>query len=416
MTPHNPKGYNHMTRFLLLLLMLPALSWGGQLTLVDWNILNFPGSYGPVRAPHFQAVIESLDPDFMVAQEVIGSNGLSTFMSLVLEPLHPGEWEAGPWHDSYDTDRALFIRNGSVEVVDSGWLDTALRDIEWWDLAIPESTDTFRLYTLHLKASSGSSEQQQRLAECTILRANLDGLASELPYMVAGDFNIYHSTEPAFELLISPGAGQLLDPIDRIGYWHNNSGYADIHTQCPRLDQFQGGSSGGMDDRFDMILVSEHWLDGSGLEILADTYTAYGNDGEHYNNSIIAGGFNNAVPYEIAEAIYYSSDHVPLVAVLEYDDAVDSPETPALRRKLSAWPNPFNPSVSLRYELDEAASARLDVFDLSGRHIQMLDSGPMSAGSHEMLWRAAGLSSGVYLVQLRVNGQLRDSEKLVLLR
>jgi endonuclease/exonuclease/phosphatase family metal-dependent hydrolase len=405
-----------MTRLLLLALLLPTLALGGQLTLVDWNILNFPGSYGPTRAPYFQTALDAMDPDIIVAQEIIGSNGVTTFMSLILDPLHPDEWEVGPWHDSYDTDRGIFIRNECVEVVNSGWLDTALRDIEWWDLAVPESADTFRIYTLHLKASSGSSEELQRYNECLILRANLDALPSDYPYIVAGDYNIYHSTEDAFELLMSAGAGQLHDPIDRIGYWHNNSSFADIHTQCPRLDPFQGGSSGGMDDRFDMILVSEHWMDGTALEILPETYTAFANDGEHYNTSIIAGGFNNAVPFEVAEAVYYSSDHVPLVVELSFEEPTDSPDLPGLSLPISAWPNPFNPTVSLNFELEKDAQVNLDIFDLSGRRVASLIDAYQDAGSRNLTWRAAGLPSGVYMARLLLNGRLVDSEKLVLLR
>jgi len=411
-----PKGIKKMTRIFLLLALFPALAWGGQLTLVDWNVLNFPGGYGPVRAPYFQQALGAMEPDILVTQEILSQSGLNDFMSMVLEPLNPGEWVAAPWHESYDTDRALFIRGGCAEVTDYGWLDTDLRDIEWWDLAIPASGDTLRIYTLHLKASSGGSEEQQRLAEATILRASLDSLAEGRPYLVAGDFNMYYSNEPANQLLLSAGAGQLFDPIDRQGYWHDNISFADIHTQCPRLNSFQGGSSGGMDDRFDMILASEHWLDGIGLEMLTESYTAFANDGEHFNQSIINGGFNNAVPYEIAEAVYYSSDHVPLVVNLEYEEIVDAPEPPARFATLQAWPNPFNPTLSLRFELANAARVDLDVFDLSGRRVAVLDSGLLDAGRHERTWRAENLPSGVYLARLRVDGELRASEKLVLLR
>ena len=51
--------------------------------------------------------------------------------------------------------------------------------------------------------------------------------------------------------------GRLFDPIDRIGNWHNNSSFSDVHTQSPRTAQFGGGASGGMDDRFDFILFSK---------------------------------------------------------------------------------------------------------------------------------------------------------------
>lgn len=406
-----------MTRLILLLALAGAsLASAGELTFVDWNVLNFPGSYLTVRAPYFRQVIEAMDPDVIVGQEFLGVSGPNEFMDEVLEMVHPGEWEAASFHDGYDTDNALFIRNACVEEVGYGWVDTALRDIDWWDLRIPASEDTFRVYSLHLKASQGSDNEYKRLQECQHLRANLDALPENKPYLVPGDFNIYKSTEAAFQLLISAGAGQLHDPIDQIGYWHNNASYAAIHTQCPRSTQFQGGSYGGMDDRFDMILVSEHWLDGAGLEMDTASYTAYGNDGEHYNQSIIEGGFNNAVPYEIAEAIHYSSDHVPLLVTLNYEDATDAPATAAGRAALRAWPNPFNPRTTLRLTLAEDAFVDLAVYDTAGRRVAQLYRGLMEAGEHEIPWCADGLASGIYLASLATDEGLTEITKLVLLQ
>ena len=49
--------------------------------------------------------------------------------------------------------------------------------------------------------------------------------------------------------------GQLFDPINRIGHWHNNSSFADVHTQSPRTSSFGGGANGGMDDRLSLIHI-----------------------------------------------------------------------------------------------------------------------------------------------------------------
>ena len=81
-------------------------------------------------------------------------------------------------------------------------------------------------------------------------------------FIVSGDFNIYSNnsiSEPAFDMLTTEGGnsqGQLFDPINRIGNWHNNSSFADVHTQSPRTTQFGGGANGGMDDRFDWLFIS----------------------------------------------------------------------------------------------------------------------------------------------------------------
>lgn len=67
-----------------------------------------------------------------------------------------------------------------------------------------------------------------------------------------------------------------------------------------------------------------------------------------------------------------------------------------------AWPNPFNGSTRISYELERAGEVNLAVHDLLGRRVVELASGVRTAGQHEITWRPqASLSSGVYLVSLR---------------
>jgi hypothetical protein len=78
---------------------------------------------------------------------------------------------------------------------------------------------------------------------------------------VAGDLNIYDSYEPAYQLMMSAGDAKLYDPISQPGNWHNNVSFAAIHTQSTRTEAFGGGATGGLDDRFDQILVTDDLLD-----------------------------------------------------------------------------------------------------------------------------------------------------------
>ena len=88
--------------------------------------------------------------------------------------------------------------------------------------------------------------------------------------------------------------GRLFDPIDRIGHWHNNSSYSDVHTQSPRTSSFGGGANGGMDDRFDWLFVSQSILDESSSMYYVDgTYWAFGNDGNHFTNVTNESGISN---------------------------------------------------------------------------------------------------------------------------
>ncbi len=77
---------------------------------------------------------------------------------------------------------------------------------------------------------------------------------------------------------------------------------------------------------------------------------------------------------------------------------------------LENFPNPFNPSTTLRFNLTQEGPAQVDVFDLAGHRLVRLHSGDLSAGLHEFRWngRSAdgkGCSSGVYLATVRALGR-----------
>jgi hypothetical protein len=64
---------------------------------------------------------------------------------------------------------------------------------------------------------------------------------------------------------------------------------------------------------------------------------------------------------------------------------------------LGNYPNPFNPSTTLRYVLPEAGQVTVRIFDMSGREVRSLVQGVQAMGEQEALIDASGLSSGVYV-------------------
>ena len=77
--------------------------------------------------------------------------------------------------------------------------------------------------------------------------------------------------------------------------------------------------------------------------------------------------------------------------------------------QLSAWPNPFNPMTRVHYRLDEPGPVLLEVLNLRGQRVALLDQGVKAAGSHELNWRGEDangwpVASGLYMVRLRAAG------------
>lgn len=68
------------------------------------------------------------------------------------------------------------------------------------------------------------------------------------------------------------------------------------------------------------------------------------------------------------------------------------------------FPNPFNPSTTVRYQTPIAGEVRLAVYDLLGRQVALLVDGVQTAGYHSAVFNAAKLSSGMYVYRLTAAG------------
>lgn len=72
---------------------------------------------------------------------------------------------------------------------------------------------------------------------------------------------------------------------------------------------------------------------------------------------------------------------------------------PARIRLEGNFPNPFNPSTTIRYSLAESMIVRLEIVDVLGRRVALVDDGFRTAGTHAVSW-SANVASGVYVSRL----------------
>jgi hypothetical protein len=79
------------------------------------------------------------------------------------------------------------------------------------------------------------------------------------------------------------------------------------------------------------------------------------------------------------------------------------------------YPNPFNPTTTIRYSLKETGKVSVRVYDVMGREVKVLVDRVQGAGEYSVVMDATGLSSGVYVYQLRAGGLLL-TRKMVLVK
>ncbi|MCH7974979.1 MAG: FG-GAP repeat protein, partial [Bacteroidetes bacterium] len=92
-----------------------------------------------------------------------------------------------------------------------------------------------------------------------------------------------------------------------------------------------------------------------------------------------------------------------------------APGLPTTFALLPAYPNPFNPSTTLRYDVAAAGHVRITVFDALGREIALLVNEEHTAGRHVIAFDAEDLPSGLYLVRMEAGGGVQ-TQRVTLLK
>lgn len=114
-----------------------------------------------------------------------------------------------------------------------------------------------------------------------------------------------------------------------------------------------------------------------------------------------------------------NSDEVTVRAEVARKIAERDPALPRMVTVAQCFPNPFNPTTEVRYELPEPAHVLLMVHDVLGRVVETLVDETKEAGYHSVRWNAGGRSSGVYLARFTATTEagivaLQKTMKLVL--
>jgi hypothetical protein len=91
---------------------------------------------------------------------------------------------------------------------------------------------------------------------------------------------------------------------------------------------------------------------------------------------------------------------------------------PVMAGLSNAWPNPFNPRITISFDLAQTAPVRLAVYDMRGSRIVSLVDESMTEGSHSVQWNGCNetgqtVSAGVYMAIFE-SGSHRSSRKIVL--
>ncbi|MFD2552203.1 endonuclease/exonuclease/phosphatase family protein [Bizionia sediminis] len=312
--------------------------------LMFYNLLNFPSENTvPNRLLHLQTILMDYQPDiFMVCElnnEAAAINILQVFQERIAIDFEMAAFQLNTSDDTIGDSNAfqnmLFYNGSKFQLDNQTIIPTLFRDFNHYKLELLATNELENRIFLdvivgHLKASRGVDNEALRLRMVNDLMSYLNTFPEDSHVILAGDFNVYTSSEPAFQALTNPNNTiTFTDPANSLGNWHNNASFASVFTQSTRTRTDFGGSSGGMDDRFDFMMTSSN-LNQTGTDLYyePETYQVYGNNGnpDCFNKAIISPDCDGSLfTYNIREALHLFSDHLPVTMEISTTSALSVP-------------------------------------------------------------------------------------------
>lgn len=407
-----------MKYFLIIVsfLAFPFFSFSQDtLNVMFYNVLNYP-QINPTKADTLKPIVKLIKPDIFMITELTALSGANLILTDALNVDGVTHYQRATYFNGPDTDNMLYYNSNKLALKSQFEIATVLRNISEYVLYYNAQTlspgdDTIFIYcyVAHLKASQGISNEQQRNQEAVTFKNYLDAKAVSLENVFfAGDMNLYGDFEPAYNTIRNGGLVKLYDPINLPGLWHENASFSAIHTQSPRdVILPDGGSNGGLDDRFDWIFTSQDALNGANkIKYIPNTYKAIGNDGQHFNKSITDLPTNTSVPANVLDALFYMSDHLPVAMKVEIGNNVTVGINEILNE--TKWKGFFTNNQFNFYSNSSESFVHVTIFDLVGRMIYINKFNSTNSFTINL----SNLTNGLYFVNV-VSNNKKETYKIV---
>ncbi len=133
---------------------------------------------------------------------------------------------------------------------------------------------------------------------------------------------------------------------------------------------------------------------------------------------------------ELSTQYYYWLQSVELMGAVNYYGPIpiktgngQNPETPGIplvTKLKSAYPNPFNPSTSIAYDLAEQANVNIEIFNIKGQKVTSLLNETKQPGKYNITWNGKdsankNCSGGVYFYKMKA-GKYTETKKILMLK
>ena len=331
------------------LVLFTSLNFGQtRIKAMMYNILNYSDTeVSQNKTPFLSTILNEVSPDLLMVCEVVDEIGSNYLFENAIIPFNE-DFEKAPFEEnqsgSYSLQQMVYYNSNKLILEESRVITADTRDINQYTFKInTENAESnpirMEVFVTHLKASTGTSNRQRRLNSIQSFVSYTNNIADDSYVLFAGDLNFYTSNEEGYQHLIDDrNPIVMIDPIDRptpnfpddgvdyyenynSTYFWNNSSFRDIHSQSTRTTNNglidDSGSTGGLDDRFDFIMMSENFNMSTDLYYINDSYQVIGNNGNCYNSFINNPNCSGGYSQTLRDALIEFSDHLPVVMEME---------------------------------------------------------------------------------------------------
>lgn len=419
--------------FILLITSISRLIAQDTIRYMQYNLMNYGNGMSictsannptELKDIYIRTIVDYVKPDLFAVVEIASNSG--TIQHLLDEALNTNGisyWQKAQMSNFSGSGiiNMLYYNKDKFALKSQDVVVNGLRDINIYtlyyksgDLSFSNDTLFFNVIIAHLKAGNSQDDELERETEVNQLMQYISLSYQPGNFLISGDFNLYSSNEPAYNKLLnfSSAAFRFFDPIDSPGDWNNNYNFADIHTQSTHTSSNGCPSTGGLDDRFDFILISDAIMTGLGkMHAMPETYKAVGQDGQHFNSSLNALPVNASVPDTVIEALYGNSDHLPVVMDMRLDKTLGI-ETSGNHEIWFSVTNPCKDQIRLDFNAMTGKNIIARLFDVNGQEI--INQQCKVPAWNKITLSIPGVEAGFYFLRLDTEGFAPCVRKIII--
>lgn len=395
-----------------LLLLVSSITYAQEdYRLMFYNLLNFPEAPPSNRTAILNDILDDVQPDIFMVCELQNETAANLILNDVLNDNQDVTYAMPDFVPNtsssfQELQQHIYFDESKFSLHFTDIIETQLRDINYYQLEVlnNEAEDALYLdiFVAHLKAAQGTTNEVIRSNMVDDFTTYLASLPDDSHVIFAGDFNFYTANESAFlQLVMGQSSILFSDPINAVGDWNNNATFANVHTQSTRtsnnnFDDF--GAGGGMDDRFDFIMVSNNIMDSNNSIVYKeDSYVAYGNNGNCYNKNISDSSCTGTFSQATRNLLYLMSDHLPVVMEVTNTDASLSASTWNASTEIIEFPkgNLVSNQLHINVNPEFTNQNEISIFDNLGKRL-FTTSTHLSSQKIDV----SHFSKGVYFIKI----------------